>query len=795
MRNAIFTLILAFFCTLSVFADEYFYIENLDVQIELQTDGSFWVHETIDVFFTQQRRGIFRSIPVNYKIEDLPQGEQQTKREGLIYDIYLDSISVEGWEYKKVASEGFLNIRIGTADKFIEGKQQYKIHYKVYNAINHFSHHSEFYWNVIGTEWKVPIHESSFRILLPKPVPNPQQSYRVFAGKLGATDTAFIESFDGLLLQGKSQRKLAIREGVSVALALPDGYIEKESLPMSVIADDYYLKKWDMDIAFSDDGRAKVRETYIIHFLQPTYPIYRNFEPTIRWQNPLATPKIIGGEYRYLLEQIQSKNVDFNSSHQSFYLNTEEVKIGTERIYELTYETYGNFLPSKDKSEHLQWHSPLDHSWQEPIESATITIHFPEGRSGSKVESIVKGNGKTKAIDKSRIDLNTVVINTKTPLLQREYLDYAIYVPNGFFATNWTAWLNLVWKNNWILLLPFFIFGGIYWFWLRKGKDEEFSVTTQYRPPSELTPAESGILIDDKLHDRDLLALIPYWATHGHLKIKEIRESKFLGLSENVDFEFHKLKELPINAHPYEHTLFNGIFKKGDTILLSSLTAKFYKTMQKAREELEAQIKKRTFYVPRTRGCGTAMLVFGVMALMGGLFAFLFGFGSGNSFQLTDIGITTLLTGILLLIFGRIMPKKAPVGMEAYKKLAGFREFVKSAESHKLETFLKEDPNYFDKTLPYAIVFDLAEKWASKFDGLSIQPPEPHWYQGSYDHFNTNVFMDSLSNGMKQIGNTFVSYPSSSGGSSSYGGSGGSFSSGGGGFSGGGFGGGGGGSW
>ncbi|MFK7907510.1 MAG: DUF2207 domain-containing protein, partial [Chitinophagales bacterium] len=411
-----------------------------------------------------------------------------------------------------------------------------------------------------------------------------------------------------------------------------------------------------------------------------------------------------------------------------------------------------------------------------------------------KIEAIIKGNGKTKSVDKSRIDLNTVVINTRDALLPRERLDYKIYVPNSYFESNWLKWLDLVWKNNWILFLPFFILGSLYWFWLRKGKDEEFSITTQYHPPLDLTPAESGILIDDKLHDRDLLALIPYWATKGHLSIKEIREETFLGLGENIDFEFHKIQSLSQSAHPYEHTLFNGIFKKGDTIKLKSLNNKFYKTMEKARRELETQIKKRSFYVPRTRGCGMTMLVFGTIALGGGILAGIVGFGAGNESQLLDIAITVFLTGIMLLVFGRIMPKKAPIGLEAYKQLAGFKEFIERADKHKLETFLKEDPTYFDKTLPYAIAFDLAEKWAEKFEGLSIQPPEPNWYRGNYNNFNTNVFMDSLSNGMKQIGNTFVSYPSSSGGSRSHGGSGGSFS-GGGGFSGGGFGGGGGGSW
>ena len=793
MRNVFFSLILALFC-LSPALAEYFYIENYDVQVELQTDGSFWVHETIDVFFTQQRRGIFRSIPVNYRIDDLGETAQKAKRDGLIYDIHLDSIWVDGWNFKEIKSEGFLNIRIGSADKYIEGKQQYKIHYKVYNAINHFEKHSEFYWNVIGTEWEVPIKKSSFRVVLPKPVPSTIPSYKVFAGSLGATEKAFTESFEGLTLKGQSKRELTPKEGVSVAMAFPEGYMEKKPLPMSVIADHYYLKKKDVDITFLKDGTSKIRETYVINFLKPTYRIYRDFDPTIGWQKPLTTPKIIGGAYRYELKNVKGQNIEYQPMYQSFYFDTEGVEMGGDRVYEIEYETYGNFLESEEKANHLQFSNPLRSYWGEPIESATVTIHFPEGRTGSKVQAIAKGNGKTRAVDKQRIDPHTVVINTKDTLMPRESLEYEIFVPNDFFQTSWLKWLDLVWKNNWILLLPFFIFGLLYWFWLRKGKDEEFSIMTAYQPPMDLTPAESGILIDDKLHDRDLLALIPYWASNGHLSIREIREEKFLGLSESLDFEFQKIKSLPTDAHAYEHTIFDGIFKKGDTVKLSSLNTKFHKTMQKARKELDAQIKKRSFYVPRTRGFGVTMFVLGIIALLGGMATTIIGLASGNEAQLLDIGITVLSTGVMLLIFGRIMPKKAAIGLKAYKQLAGFREFVKRADLPKLETFLKEDPAYFDKTLPYAIALDLAEKWAKQFEGLSVQPPEPKWYRGSYDHFNTNVFIDSLSNSMKQIGTTFVAYPSSKGGSRSFGGSGGSFS-GGGGFSGGGFGGGGGGSW
>ncbi len=660
MKNALLSLCLVFFISSNSFAKEYFYIENLDVEVELQTDGSFWVHETIDVFFTQRQRGIFRSIPVSYKVEALPNGTKQAKRDGLQYDIYLDSISVENWEYKEVTSDSYMNIRIGSVDKFIEGKQQYKIHYKVYNAINHFPEHSEFYWNVIGTEWEVPIKQSSFRIKVPKLVSNPQQSYRVFAGRIGSTEKVFTESFDGSILEGSSLRTLGTKEGVSVAMAFPDNYFTKKELPMSVIADRFYLKKWDTDITFSEDGTAKVRETYIVNFLKPMHQISRRFEPTIDWCKPFESPKIIGGQYTYSLEVNNVQDISYNSNSNHFHLDTKKSTGGEDRVFEIEYEVFGNFYDSKEKAAHLQFDHVINphNTWGEPIESATVTLHFPEGRTGSKVEAIIKGNGASKAVNKNRIDLNTVVINTKSTIMGREYLAYNVFVPNGYFDSAWLKWMNLFFKNNWILFLPFLIFALVYRFWLKRGKDEEFSVMTAYHPPMELTPAESGILIDDQLHDRDLLALIPYWASRGHLTIEEHKEKVIFGLGEKIDFEFHKVKDLPSDAHTYEHTLFNGIFKKGNDIKLSSLVNKFYETMEKARKELEAQIKKRSFYEPYTRGFGVAMTVFGLMGLLGGIVLSVFGFASGNEFQLLDIGITVGLAGITLLIFGSLCPKK-----------------------------------------------------------------------------------------------------------------------------------------
>ncbi len=152
------------------------------------------------------------------------------------------------------------------------------------------------------------------------------------------------------------------------------------------------------------------------------------------------------------------------------------------------------------------------------------------------------------------------------------------------------------------------------------------------------------------------------------------------------------------------------------------------------------------------------------------------------------LGVALIASGIILISFGIFMTKKTKKGTLLYQKLLGFKEFIKTVEKDRLQEFLKQDENYFDKVLPYAIVFDMADKWKDKLKGLDVPPPK--WYNTNYGgaNFNTLMFMNSLDHSMNEMTNTFYSAPHSSGTS------GGSFS-GGGGFSGGGFGGGGGSSW
>jgi hypothetical protein len=146
----------AFLLTECANAQEYFTIRQYDVRVKVNQDASLDIDETINVHFTEPRHGIIRSIPFKYQLDALPEGTEKANRQlesgGYAHTIIKD-ITVDGWD-NGVSTEGdYKEIKIGSADRLVDGDQQYVIHYRLLNAINFFKDHSELYFNVIGDQW------------------------------------------------------------------------------------------------------------------------------------------------------------------------------------------------------------------------------------------------------------------------------------------------------------------------------------------------------------------------------------------------------------------------------------------------------------------------------------------------------------------------------------------------------------------------------------------------------------------------------------------------------------------
>ena len=120
------------------------------------------------------------------------------------------------------------------------------------------------------------------------------------------------------------------------------------------------------------------------------------------------------------------------------------------------------------------------------------------------------------------------------------------------------------------------------------------------------------------------------------------------------------------------------------------------------------------------------------------------------------------------------MPARTVPGARAREATLGFREFLERVEVERYRKMITS-PEMFEKYLPYAMAFGVADKWAKAFESMNLQPPT--WYVGtSGAPFNVGSFTSSMSSMATTAASTMSSSPSSSGsggGGSSGGGSGG----------------------
>jgi uncharacterized membrane protein YgcG len=541
-------------------------------------------------------------------------------------------------------------------------------------------------------------------------------------------------------------------------------------------AEYFVIRDYKVDIqVFGDQGMFQVNEEITVEFNEPRRGVFRNIP------------------YRYKIngEEVKIKIFDVHVEGHKFSTYTENndylIKIGDKDIfldgiqkYKISYKVKKAFVLTEEHTE-FYWNL-IGIGWPVPIDSITYSVKLDQALSMSENDYyIYTGSDGEKRQDATvSYFIDKFSGHSTRPFGPNEGLTLAIKLPKDYIRRPSSE--EILWEKYGMAgiggILFLIISGLFYRTWRLYGKDYPIVRMVQYVPPPDLNPAEAGVLIDEKADNVDILALLPYWAHHGLITIKRIPVKW-----GKDDHELTKINNLPENAGPYEKIIFDGLFEDGNSVLVSSLENSFYEYLQSAKQSLKSHLNSMGVYYP------VSMKMQITTAIVSVLLAFA-AIGLGIIFQSFALGIGLGLTSIVGLIFANFMLKKNERGVHLYQQVLGFKMFVKAAEKDKIERMLKEDPEYFEKTLPYAMIFGYAKQWSKKFDGLLIEPPK--WYvapHGMYYHGNTfspSEFGASFDSGIRDIQSVFTSMPASSGG-------GGSFS--GGGSSGGGFGGGGGGSW
>lgn len=553
-------------------------------------------------------------------------------------------------------------------------------------------------------------------------------------------------------------------------------------------AQEYFtIKDYGIDVKVNKDASLDITENILVHFTEPRHGIFRMIpfiyrkvalpENTEKAEQQLSSDE----NTRTIIENIKVDNWNFETSTEGDY---KQIKIGSansevdgDQTYIIHYTVLNSINFFTDHSE--LYFNLIGDQWPVQIDSVHFRIMLPGALNETPKSFVATGyTGSTENSTVTNWENNEIFTGTTTTFLNpHQGLTIGIAFPKDFLIAPNYERRGMGW-----LLLPLVGFIGMFFLWNAKGKDDKRTVQTEFYPPEGVSPSVAGYIIDSVLNTKDLTALVPYWGANGYLQINETEKKSLAGLLKSTEYEFVKLKELPANSPDFEKTLFHGIFKTGNKVKLEDLKNVLYTSMSTAKNQLEADIKREDYFVKGSRNMGCLLPGLGFLILVAGIITLAY-----TWYDYKWLGISVLLFGLPFMIFGFAMSKKSEKGTDLYYHLLGFKEFIKSVEKDQLKEFLKQDDRYFDKVLPFAIVFGLASIWKDKLQGLDIPPPS--WYNGNYNSgtFNSMLFMNSVTNSMSAMSSTFTSAPSSSGSS------GGSF--GGGGFSGGGGGGGGGGSW
>jgi len=191
------------------------------------------VEEFVYDFGDDKRHGIFRDIPLFYN------------RNGNQYNSHLTDVKVtdnngQAMIFTTSFQDRNLHIIIGDQNKTITGGKVYKIYYKIKRAFNFLDRQSEFFWNVTGNKWSLPITQAVYTITLPELADKINFQSECLSGAIGAMKECLSTryQFDS---QDKISGAVFVAENIpaggsmTAVIKVPDGFIKRPSFGENIL--------------------------------------------------------------------------------------------------------------------------------------------------------------------------------------------------------------------------------------------------------------------------------------------------------------------------------------------------------------------------------------------------------------------------------------------------------------------------------------------------------------------------------------------------------------------------------
>ncbi len=200
------------------------HVSNFQDTITVNPDGSALVNETITLNFVGEWHGIHRTIPIEYPGPD-----------GTNYRLYVDLISITDengakLKYDSSTSGAYRDLKIYIPNA-VNTTRTVEIAYRVHNGTRFFDSkdpdsHDEFYWNVTGNDWQVPIDHAAASVHFPASASESLRA-QAFTGVYGSTEHNATATVNGSDVEFETNNPLPMRGGLTIDVYIPKGILKE----------------------------------------------------------------------------------------------------------------------------------------------------------------------------------------------------------------------------------------------------------------------------------------------------------------------------------------------------------------------------------------------------------------------------------------------------------------------------------------------------------------------------------------------------------------------------------------
>lgn len=409
------------------------------------------------------------------------------------------------------------------------------------------------------------------------------------------------------------------------------------------------------------------------------------------------------------------------------------------RTFQLSYRVLG-VVRQEAQADLFLWNAlPTDYEYT--IARSTVRLTYPAGVQLSGPVEVRRGRADVNTAD-GQIVFTAANLKPNTPL--------TVAIP---FATGALISAPADWQARGQAAraaMPGFLAGAaallaaggawLYALWARGRRavtlpDAPLHVSTL---PGDLAPAVAGALTAaGRPNANHALATLFFLAQRGVLMIEEGEKTWY----RSRDYVVRQVESTPRDVQPHEAGLLDLMYStksgRNDAVKLSELAPRLGSKLSRFSDPLTAELESAGLLDPARRALSRRFLVIGIVLLvamipLGGLAVVLLDRYGGYPFLLTG---TAFVLSMVAFVLSGAYSSLSDEGAREAARWQGFGNYLKDVTRGREPAW---NLQLFDRYLPYAAAFGLAEGWAKAFQkrgGAEI----PAWFHAMAGSPDGNV--------------------------------------------------------